>query len=265
MYCESIFLLSCDTQFHIFHQQIAFFHLFYHLSCIITKAFHLVLKPSKGTALNFPSLHLPHRDTQELLLFPYHPSTHQYLLPFAIYIYIFFFATLCFFKHVYQPFLAHPRKGTSPASLVQSVSPDPVPLMLLSGQTFSDSPHSIYPWAICPSLLSCHAFAFLFWELERFHCMFPWIFPWKYHCHLAGQKYLPHCGYCTVLKWNHVYNEDYRLPTSKFSFLQWLLGQISGATFPAAFCNSIRQQVRETKNEERCWQQDYQRRKGQIS
>lgn len=119
MYCESTFLLSCDSQFHIFHQQISFFHLFAHLSSIITKTFQLVLKRSKGTARNSPSLHLSHYDTQELQVFPDHPSTHQYLLPIVICL----FCYLCLFKYVYQPCLAHPQKGTGPATPVESISP----------------------------------------------------------------------------------------------------------------------------------------------
>lgn len=120
MYCESIFLLSCDTQFHIFHQQISFFHLFAHLSCIITKTFQLVLKPSKEAALSFPSVHLSHHNTQELLLFPW----SSFYSPVSFTLYVFYFCHLCLFKHVYKPCLAHPQKGTSPATPVESISPE---------------------------------------------------------------------------------------------------------------------------------------------
>lgn len=238
MYCESAFLLSCDSPFHIFHQQISFFHLFAHLCSIITKTFQLVLKSSKGTVLNSPSLHLSHYDSQELQLFPDHPSTHQYFCPL---LYVYFATSACLSMFTSSP---PERNWPSYSSGVHQSQRIPVPWMLPNGQTSSDFPHSIYPWAICPSLLPCHAFAFLFWGLERFH----WVLcTWKYHCHLAGRTHLPCCRYCTILKWNHVYNEDYRLPTSKSSFLQWLLGQISGATLSVAFCNPIRHQVRSKK------------------
>lgn len=120
MYCESIFLLFCDTQFHIFHQQNFFFHLFAHLSCIITKTFQLVLKPGVETALNFPSLHLSHHGTQELLLFPW----SSFYSPVSFTLCYVLFCHLCLFKSVYQPCLAHPQKGTSPATPVESISPE---------------------------------------------------------------------------------------------------------------------------------------------
>lgn len=121
MYCESIFLLSCDTQFHIFHPQI-FLPSFCPFVLHHYKTFWLVLISRKETALNFLSLHLSHHDTQELLLFPW--ACFYSPVSFFVICFFFLFCHLCWFKYVYQPCLAHSQKSTSPATPVESISPE---------------------------------------------------------------------------------------------------------------------------------------------
>lgn len=100
LHCEPMFLLPCDTQFHIFHQQFCFFHLLAHSSCIITKTFQLFLKPSKETSLNFPSLCLSYHDWQELLFFPW-CSTFYSAVYFYPLLYPSYFAISVYLRKVF--------------------------------------------------------------------------------------------------------------------------------------------------------------------
>lgn len=166
---------------------------------------------------------LSHHDSQEPL------SSILSLFVIAL-----LFCQLCIFKqHFYQSHSAQPKKATSPPTPAESTSPEELlfhewsEILRLPSQHLSLSHLLIF--------VSCHAFALLLWRMEDFHWM---LCTWKYHCHLAGRNCLPCCGCYIILKWNHVYSEEYRLPTAKFSLLQWLLGQLNEATslsFTTAF------------------------------
>lgn len=60
------------------------------------------------------------------------------------------------------------------------------------------------------------------------------------------KKCLPCCGCYMILQLNYAYGEEYRLPTARCSFLQWLLGQLS-ALSGLPLCNPSRDQDRDTK------------------